>query len=138
MATRAIEIFEIAMDILDESSGSDTEDYKRRTLRILNNLRHELYPYSDTYDPTDSGRAIATKIKSLDSVVDLDDNLAQGVMPHGLAAYLILDEDTAKANFLMQRYEELKMQAARGLPSVSEAIEDVCFGGSEYNEFSRW
>ena len=139
MATKASEVFDIAMDLMDETIAADTNEYRIRTLRILNLLRGELYPYSDTYDSNDTGRPIATKIKSLDSVIDLDDYICQTVMPYGLAAHLIMDENPTSANFFQQRYEELVSKLSRGMPAVSQDIEDVCFGfNSEYNEFSRW
>lgn len=59
------------------------------------------------------------------------------MLPYGLAAHLLLDENTNAAGFFQQRYEELKSQLARGLPRESEDIEDR-YGGIEYGEFSRW
>lgn len=124
---------------MDETDSSDTNEYRVRTLNILNLLRNELYPYSDTYEDDDEGRAIATKIRDFDSVIDLDDYLAGTVMPYGLAAHLLLNEDASSANFFQQRYEYLLSKANIGRPAVSEDIEDVCFGDyNPYNEFSRW
>lgn len=149
--TTAQEVFSAAMGLIDEvneSTGAtdtnDTREYKQRTLLILNVLRGELYPYSDTYQkPEDGGvRAIAKVIESFDEAIDLDDYICQTVMPYGLAAHLLLDENPSAASFFNQRYDELKAGLARGLSAVSEDIEDVygCKwgGGLRYNEFSYW
>jgi len=143
--TNAQEIFDTTMAMMDEvredgsTDNSDTREYKNRTLPILNILRGELYPYSDTYDANDAGRSISARIKNFTSSIDLDDYICQTVMPYGLAAHLLTDENPSLAGFYQQRYEELVSKLARGLPAVSEDIEDVCFGGgNEYTEFGRW
>ena len=144
MATTARQIFNTAMGFMDEVSTdgktdtTDTAEYKNRTLLILNALRGELYPYSDTYDPnTEGGRPIADYIRDLDSVVKLDDYICQTIMPYGLAAHLLMDENPSAAAFFQSRYEELKNRLAVGIPVQSEDIVDV-YGGIGYGEFSRW
>jgi len=143
--TTALQIFEMAIALMDSQSDdgqadtADNAEYKNRTLPILNILRGELYPYSDTYEADDEGRPLATIIKTFDKPIDLDDYICQGVMPYGLAAHLLLAEDPATANFFQQRYDELKNKLSIGMPSSSEDIVDLYGGGcSEYNEFSRW
>ena len=132
------------MDSVSDTGEADTTDnaeYKNRTLAILNLLRGELYPYSDTYEADDEGRPVAAIIKTFDKPIDLDDYICQTVMPYGLAAHLLLAEDPATANFFQQRYDELKMRLAVGMPSASADIEDVygSKGGVEpYNEFAQW
>lgn len=147
--TTAQEVFEYAMTLMDElneSNGkadtSDTKEYKNRTLAILNILRGQLYPYSDTYETVENGkRPIAAKIEDFTSAIGLDDYICQSVMPYGLAAHLLMQEDPTSANFFQQRYDELLSMLARGMPAESEDIEDVygAFGGiSPYNEFGMW
>lgn len=147
MATNAQEIFEKSMSLMDElneGSGAadtaDTREYKNRSLSILNILRGELYPYSDTYarDVEQGRRPICPPIMNFTDAVGLDDYICQSVMPYGLAAHLMMQEDTASANFFIQRYDELKAMLARGLPSESEDIEDVYGGYFPHNEFGRW
>lgn len=144
--TTAQRVFDITMGLIDEvneNSGetdiADTREYKVRTLLILNALRGELYPYSDTYDVDRAGeRPIVSVIQDFDTPIDLDDYICQSVMPYGLAAHLLLDENPASASFFQQRYEELRNNLSKGLPKTTEAITD-CYGvGFEYNEFSRW
>ena len=143
--TTAQQIFEMSIALMDSVSDdgkadtADNTEYKNRTLAILNILRGELYPYSDTYEADDEGRPVATIIKSFDKPVDLDDYICQSVLPYGLAAHLLLAEDPATANFFQQRYDELKNRLSIGMPAASEDIIDVYGGGSSaYNDFSRW
>lgn len=101
------------MDEQDESTGEtqtqDTEEYEMRTLSILNVLRNELYPLSDNFSvPEDGKRPISEMLTDFEQNIDLDDTLAQGVLPYGLAAYLLLGEDNSKASFFNQKYEEMK------------------------------
>lgn len=144
--TTAQEVFEYAMTLMDElneSNGnadtSDTREYKNRTLAILNILRGELYPFSDTYTTGDAGtRPIAEKIKDFTSAIGLDDYICQSVLPYGLAAHLLMQEDPTGANFFQQRYDELKTLLARGIPAESTDIIDVYGGIEPYNEFGMW
>lgn len=145
MATTAQRVFDIAMALMDEvneNSGAtdtaDTKEYKQRTLLILNALRGELYPYSDSYLQTENGkRPICPPITSFDDVIALDDFLCQSIMPYGLAAQLLLNEDSASASFHQQRYEELLFRYGKGIPQNSESITDL-YGGIEHGEYSVW
>ena len=144
MATTAMQIFNTAMGLMDQLSpggaadSPDTREYRDRTLLILNALRGELYPYSDSYDPnTEGGRPIADYIRDMNSVVKLDDYICQTIMPYGLAAHLLMDENPSAAAFFQSRYEELRNRLAVGIPAQSEDITDL-YGGIEYGEFSRW
>ena len=144
--TTAQRVFDMArglMDEVNETSGgtddADTREYKVRTLLILNALRGELFPYSDTYAAEEPGkRPILAVIQSFDQVIGMDDYICQSVLPYGLAAQLLLDENPDSASFFQQRYEEMRMNLAKGLPQQSESISDVYGIVSPYNEFSRW
>lgn len=146
--TTAQNIFDAAIAMMDELNDAgvadhgDTVEYKNRTLQILNVLRGELYPYSDSYDVGDGGRPIAALITDFEVPVELDDYICQSVMPYGLAAHLLMDENPTSANFFQQRYDELKEGLKKGYPAQgSEDIVDVygCRGGiNPYQEFSRW
>lgn len=141
--TNAQTVYEMAIALMDSMSDSgqadvaDNNEYKHRALPILNILRGELYPYSDTHETDDEGRPIAALIRDFNKPIDLDDYICQSVMPYGLAAHLLLQEDPAAASFCQQRYDELKRTLAIGLPAKSEDIEDV-YGGWPYNDFGSW
>jgi len=138
MSTTAQWVFDQAIYLMDEqneSSGKtltpDTQEYKFRTLGILNVLRHELYPISDTFVRNGDGkRPVCPEITSFDEEVGLDDTLAQGLLPYGLAAHLLLGENEAMANYFSQRYAEMFVQLRQSLPASFEEIPPA-YGGLE-------
>ena len=144
--TNAQRVFDLTMALMDEMSESgqadtaDTKEYKNRTLNILNVLRGELYPYSDTYKNSDDNkRPIADVIENFEDGISLDDYICQSVLPYGLAAHLLLDENPNSASFFQQKYDELKSMLARGLPQESVEIEDVYSDGYyPHNDFGWW
>lgn len=124
------EVFDLAVHLMDEQNESngktrtqDTKEYEYRTISILNVLCSELYPYSDTYPESETGkRPIIPILTGMDQGIDLDDAICRSVLPYGLAAHLLLGEDDAKASFFNQRYQELLSQ----LKSRSMAVwEDI-------------
>ena len=146
-----MDVFERAITLMDELNDAgkfrhaDTDEYRLRTRSILNVLSQELYPFSDTFKKNDdwkSGRRPVLKpLADLSEVIDLDDYCAGTVLPYGLAAHLLLDENPSAAGFFQQRYDELKMMLMRGMPTESEDIYDVYGpkgGIYPYNEFSQW
>ena len=145
MSTTAQWIFEKAMHLMDEASEAtgaadtaDTAGYKHRALPILNVLRVECWPASDTFGKAEPGkRPVCPEIADFDSPIGLDDVLCQGVLPYGLAAHLLLDENPAAASYFQQRYQELLGWARRGIPAVSEDITNV-YGGVEHGRYSYW
>lgn len=145
MATNAQWIFETAMHLMDEGNEStgradtdETREYKNRTLPILNLLRNECYPASDTYPAAQAGRRpVCPEIPDFSADIALDDTICQSVLPYGLAAHLLLDENPAAASFFQQRYEEALRQAKRSIPAAGEDIVNL-YGSVEHGEFSRW
>lgn len=128
-------IFERAiglMDSGDEVTGvmdrASVRAYKHRTLGILNILGQECEGYSLT------GRW--TPLEEFETELPLEDGLCQGVLPYGLAAHLLLEEDPAAANFFQQRYEELLERWRRRQVSVEEL--ETPYGGIELGEDGRW
>lgn len=147
MSYTAQDVFERTMALIDEiddngdADTSDTVEYKNKTLAILNVLGGELFPYSDNFAvETEGQRPIFTPITDFDTEISLDGYITGTVMPYGLAAHLMLDENPSAASYFNQRFEELKALLARGLPVSSEDIEDVygTTGYHPYNEFGRW
>lgn len=143
-STTVQQVFDLTINLIDSVSDEgltdteDTLDYKNRTLGILNTMQLRLYPYSDTYKTKKPGkRSVIPMLTSFEDVIQLDDYIAQTVMPNGLAAILLLAEDTTQANYFQQVYEELIRGLEEGLSVVSEDIEDL-YGNWEYTEFGRW
>lgn len=130
------------MDEVNESTGAadtaDTKEYKNRTLPILNILRVECFPASDTFKTTKPGkRPVCREITDFEAPIGLDDGICQGVLPYGLAAHLLIDENPDMASFFNQRYQELLNQFRYSIPAEAEDIEDL-YGGIEYGYFARW
>ena len=147
MATTTVQtVFDLAINLIDslsdtgETDYSDTTDYKLRTLGLLNTMQQRLYKYSDTYRRGEAGvRPVLPMLRAFTDVIDLDDYIAQNVLPYGLAALLYLAEDPSQASFFQQTYEELIRGLGEGFPKGSEDIEE-CYGSEEwpYNDFGRW
>lgn len=133
----AEDVFNAAMSLMDELDGegkattSDTKEYEYRTPAILTALVAEKQILGGEH-----GGIIM--IESLDDpVLNVEDNYALVVLPYGLAANLLTDENPTAASFYQQRYEELRnLFVARKAADVG-TIENV-YGGIEYGEFSRW
>ncbi len=138
-------IFDAAMHLIDETRESDgetdypdTKEYKNRSLSIINTLRGECFPYSDTFKAVEPGkRPICPRITDFESDIFLDDYIIQTVLPYGLAAGLLSDENPSLADYLQQRYYELLKAAEKGKPSQAGAIEDV-YGFGEYDDDGNW
>ena len=143
--TNAQTVFELAMHLMgegNESTGStdtaDTKEYKNRTLALLNVLRGDCFPYSDTYEVTEPGkRPICPAINDFVTPIGLDDGICQSVLPYGLAAHLLLDENPDQAAFFQQRYEEELALVGRQMPNEGGEIADL-YGGIGLGEFGRW
>ena len=103
-----------ALCLMEEEAA----DFQDRALDILNVLRHEVYPYSDTF----VHGGICPEVKSLEQILDLDDAVAQTALPYGLAAHLLVGEDDQMASFFLQRYSELLREIGRKKTAVWEEI----------------
>jgi hypothetical protein len=74
--------------------------------------------------PSPIGNDIATEMQ-------IDDVTARTVVPYGLAAHLLLQENPAVAAYFNGRYEELKLLSSKQPPSASEMISNN-YGGFGY------
>ena len=119
--TTAQSVLNTALGYMDEVGSTE---YNTNALLIINSLCGELYPLSDTYTVATVGaRPIVPILTALsDAITSIDDVLARTVMPHGLAAeLLLLDGENGKASFRRQTYEELKRKFGK----------DICFSFSK-------
>ena len=140
-------VFDKAMYLIDaqnESTGStdnsDTTEYKVRTLGILNNLIDDAYPASDTFAISEDGKRPALDdLTSFSDEIKMDPYIVRSVLPCGLAAKLLSEENPTLADFFWQLYEQRLAKARAGVPASFESIEDgLPYGGIEYGEFARW
>lgn len=131
----------------DESSGAtvtaDTQEYKVRTIGILNNLIDLVYPVSDTYQVIEAGKRPALPdLVEFDDIVELDAFCLRDLLPLGLAAKLLSEENPELANYFQQLFEEHMERARRQLPA--SGFEDVDgdiggpYGGIEHGKFAFW
>ncbi len=133
------QVFDIAIHLMDEqneSSGAtgtvDTQEYKFRTISILNSVIPALYPYSGTYKMSASGRpsprqlfAEDYKNPDFEQTIPLDDTLSLAVLPYYLAAQLLSAENEALAAWFMNRYREGLSDLRNRVPSDFEKISYV-------------
>jgi hypothetical protein len=99
----AQDVFITAMSLMDEESedGAYTgypDEYKKKAWPILTLLQAELLPAS----------ASPSVITDNTSIFQVDDRTGLMVLPYGLAAHLLLNEDQNRAAYFNNRYDELK------------------------------
>lgn len=120
--TTVKDIFDIAITHMDElgddgsASNRNTRDYELRTPALVTALFPECFlrdsSYQSAIDAANHGgryrvrpgSQVFTKMKD---DVPLDDEIARTIMPYGLAAALLADENPTLAQFFQTRYEEL-------------------------------
>lgn len=116
MAVIAQDVFIQAMVLMDEETEDGTYDgypdeYKKKAWPILTLLQAELTPAS----------SVPTVISEKSQLFSLDDRTCLTVLPYGLAAQFLINEDQNRAAFFNARYDELK----RKRPAVITPIKDV-------------
>lgn len=141
-------VFDKAMYLMDaqsESSGAtingDTKEYQVRAVGILNSLLDRVYPASDTFRFSGRTRPALDDIQSLNDELDLDARILREVLPNGLAAKLLSEENPAQSNYFQQRFEEGLALAAAQAPAHFEDIDDAAggmYGGIEHGQFGSW
>lgn len=70
-------------------------------------------------------RPVPTTITALTDTMQLDDVVCSTVIPCGLAAHLLLQENASVASYFNGRFEELKQIAGKQPPSASEPITNI-------------
>ena len=106
---RAQTIYDITMSLMDErkNDGSvdvnSTKDYLARSPGILTILQTEIILEL---------KKVGAKVSSLDEItnmtqdIDLEDDICFGIVPYGLAARLLAQEDTALSNYFSSLYDD--------------------------------
>lgn len=99
----AKDVFITAMKLMGEESQDGAyegypDEYKNRSWSVLDMLQAELLP----------ANATVLIVENENSVLQIDDRTARTVLPYGLAAHLLLEEDQNRAAFFNGRYDELK------------------------------
>lgn len=131
------DVFNASMALMDEldttgsAQSSDTKEYEYRTPAIIDLLTGELRIL------TGDARSLMP-IESMDDYISgVSDTYALTVLPYGLAANLLIDENPTAASYYQQRYEELRDRFSILQPAAQGEVQDI-YGGLEYGRFSRW
>lgn len=138
-------VFDKAVFLIDAQSsrgatdGADAQEYRVRAIGILNNLLDKVYPVSTTFPEVWQGgaRPALDDIESFSDTLELDARILRDVLPNGLAAGLLAQEDPALANYFRQCFEEGLAECRRGAPGEIESVE-MPYGGIGMGEGARW
>lgn len=136
MSTTVQQIFDMAIHLMDEQSESngatdtvDTQEYKYRTISILNSVIPALYPYSGNYKQTASGRSNARQLDwedyrnpDFEQSIPLDDTLSLTLLPYYLASQLLSAENEALSAWFMNQYQKFFIDLREKVPASFEAI----------------
>lgn len=143
-------IFDKAIYLIDEQNEStgetrtaDTKEYEVRTIGILNNLVDLVSTVSDTYRLGENGKRPALPdLKTFEDTVELDAFCVRDLLPLGLAAKLMSEENPDLANYFQMLFEEHMERAKNLLPAGG--FEDIDgdiggpYGGIEHGKFAFW
>lgn len=147
MSTTAQWVFDKAMALADQLSDAGTADFdynqdlKARALPILNVIRFECARASDQYlhRRVTGRRSVPREISGWEDTLDgIDDGVAQGAMPYGLAAQLMIDEDPDVASFCNQKYQEMLAMFQYSVPQEFEPIWYPYGAPDDFHSGSRW
>ena len=136
MTTTVQQVFDQAIHLMDEQNEStgatgtvDTNEYKSRTISILNTVIPRLYPYSSNYDRESKGRPKARTLycdnysePDFDQIIMLDDAISLSVLPFYLVAHLLSGENDSLAAWFMNQYRENLADIKRETAASFEAI----------------
>ena len=131
------QVFDMAIHLMDEQSETnggtittDTQEYKFRTLAILNAIIPSLYPYSDTLDTSGAGRPMCPLMEiptdhskpDFTQEIPLDNALTAGVLPYALAGHLIAGENQDLSVWFLNRYNQAFADLRSKIPGTFEPI----------------
>lgn len=106
LAVTAKQVYDMALVLIDEvlETGNIVADqpkyYQAKALSIMTMLQTELLPSDIT----------PVVLSDINDELTVDDRLALLVLPYGVAAHLLIQEDANTASFFNARYEELKIK----------------------------
>ena len=128
-------IFDMAVHLMDEQNEStgatetvDTEEYKYRTISILNGVIPALRPYSEKpWKDRTAAILYAEDYKNprFNQEIPLDDTLCASLLPLYLAAMLLSGEDEDRSALFMNRYERVFLDIRNKLPAEFESITPI-------------
>lgn len=126
----AEDVFRITMAMIDEMTPegnldpTTTAEYRAKAPSIMSMLQAEIIGIENRY--RDSKEQIQpVPIEDLEQPLQIDVIKATTLLANGLAANLMVVEDTALASFFEQRYEEMKGMFLKPKPRSPETRRDV-------------
>ncbi len=131
------DIFRMTMAMIDEMTATGEFDetsvaeYRAKTPSILTMLQNEIIGVENRYKPP-TEIVFPVPIEQMEQPLQVSDIKAATLLTNGLAAQLMLHEDSSLANYFNQRYEELKAIFLKPTPNQREKIEDVYDAGLNY------
>lgn len=116
----AQDVYVLAMKLMGEDSEDGTDDgytveYQQKAWGILTILQSELLPPTTELTPVTSG----------ESELQTVDRVSRMILPYGLAAHLLMDEDQNKSVFFNARYDELKRKNKALLTPIKDVYNVV-------------
>ncbi|MBR4870173.1 MAG: hypothetical protein IKU12_05285 [Oscillospiraceae bacterium] len=129
-------VFDIAIHLMDAQNAAtggtdtaDTREYALRTPALINSLLDRVYRFSDTFAAAEGGRrAVCPKVREMSDTLALDEGLCTAVLPYGLAALLLSEENPSLANFFYGTFVTELREFGAALAAEFEQVEDI-YGG---------
>lgn len=132
------QVFDMAihlMDEQDENNGStvhvDTNEYRFRTINILNMAIPLLWPFCSENTEREAGRELPLMLNpsplnnpDFTQYLPVDDAFSYGILPYFLAAELLLDEDIDRSQMLRNKFDLAFAQIRKNEISQWEQIEN--------------
>jgi hypothetical protein len=110
----SFEVYIQALKLMGEESEDGTDygystEYQKKAWTVLTILQAELLPHADV-EP----------IVGDDQYLQVDDRTARMLLPYGLAAHLLMEEDQNRAAFFNARYDELKRKKTASVTPITD------------------
>ena len=125
---QAEEVFMSAMALIDEMSSevldeTSVAEYKVKAPHLLTMLQAEIVGIENRFKKVED-QIFPTEIETLEDYLEIDDIKARTMLSYGLAARLMLHEDTALANFFQSEYKEMRSMFLKPTAVKKEKIVD--------------
>jgi hypothetical protein len=121
MAITGQTVYESALSLVDEVSTTGSLDetdlaIKTKAKSFLTILQAELLPSTTT----------PVVVSDLADDLLLSDRDCLLVLPYGLAAHLMIQDDPGAASFFQQRYEELRSKRQSSAAAITDNYDVLC------------
>jgi hypothetical protein len=109
---------------------TDTNEYKYRTIPILNVIMPQMYPFSDNCQRQEGKRPVCPALTvpekrsnpDMTQPIPIDDTLAMGALPYALAGHLLSVENESLSGWMLSRYYQAFSELRSMIPASPEPI----------------